>query len=99
MKTKNIVTSAGAGNELIQGPADSSYPVPGTSSDEVVFPRDPEVIVGPGCPMFLRRKLRSIIENHIPVGYQNQTGFHFGIQPFSDDGWGAFGDDRIASAF
>jgi len=25
-------------------------------------------------------KLRATIENHIPLGYQDETGFHFGVQ-------------------
>ncbi|MGB7769765.1 MAG: hypothetical protein WBN22_13055 [Verrucomicrobiia bacterium] len=25
-------------------------------------------------------RLRATIENHIPFGYQDETGFHFGVQ-------------------
>jgi len=25
-------------------------------------------------------RLRAAIENHIPLGYQDETGFHFGVQ-------------------
>jgi hypothetical protein len=29
-------------------------------------------------------KLRSAIANHVPVGYQDEAGFHFGVKPTQD---------------
>jgi hypothetical protein len=30
-------------------------------------------------------RLRSAMNNHIPLGYQDETGFHFGIQHPRED--------------
>lgn len=30
-------------------------------------------------------KLRAVIKTHIPLGYQDETGFHFGVQPPYED--------------
>ena len=30
-------------------------------------------------------KLRSIFESHVPVGYQDELGFHFGVQKTQDN--------------
>jgi hypothetical protein len=29
-------------------------------------------------------KLRALIDNHVPLGYQDEAGFHFGVKPASD---------------
>jgi len=29
-------------------------------------------------------KLRAMIDNHVPLGYQDHAGFHFGVKPASD---------------
>jgi hypothetical protein len=30
-------------------------------------------------------RLRNIFESHVPVGYQDETGFHYGVQKAKDN--------------
>ena len=32
-------------------------------------------------PSGIMAKLRNAVKNHIPVGYQDETGFHYGVKP------------------
>ncbi len=32
-------------------------------------------------------KLRALIKDHVPLGYQDETGFHFGVQQSHEDQW------------
>jgi hypothetical protein len=34
-------------------------------------------------------KLRSIFESHVPLGYQDESGFHFGVKKTRDNSWPA----------
>jgi len=33
-----------------------------------------------GYAVFAKSKLLAAIKNHVPLGYQDKTGFHFGVQ-------------------
>ena len=35
-------------------------------------------------------KLRAVIKNRVPLGYQDETGFHFGTQPPHENQWPSF---------
>ena len=43
-----------------------------------------EVLKSFGYALFSKSKLRAAIKNLVPLGYQDETGFHFGTQPLHE---------------
>lgn len=34
-------------------------------------------------------KLRNLLESHVPLGYQDEAGFHLGVKKSRESGWPA----------
>jgi hypothetical protein len=34
-------------------------------------------------------KLRNMFESHVPLGYQDENGFHYGVKKTRDNSWPA----------